>query len=135
RLGAIVARRISSTLAPVAALLGLLCLAPSAFAAWPIRGGRYAGKWTAAGSPRSGGQRGGYLAFNVDDRGRAFVSDPRVVFEGSEINAPCMERPWDLGGTERYDVGGNYTLSNGTAVRIRPDGTFVLSMAAQRDGR
>jgi hypothetical protein len=66
-------------------------------AAGPIPGGRYAGKWTAAGNPRSGGQRGGYLAFNVDERGRAFVSDPRVVFEDSQIDAPCMATPWDLG--------------------------------------
>jgi hypothetical protein len=127
----------------VAAIAALLFLASRCLAAQPIAGGRYAGNWTVAGSPKSGGQRKGYIAFNVDDQGRAFLSDPRVAFEGSEIDGPCMESSWDLGGSERPNVSAsgtipgsvpNTTISNGTPVRIRANGTFFLAMTVRRGG-
>jgi len=107
------------------AVLGLLWLAPACVAAGPITGGRYAGKTSTS----------GYVAFNVGDNGRAFVSNPRLVFEGSEIHAPCgvrdqdgTLRPWDLGGSRRLDVSSEVgTVGDGTPVSIRADGRFGVS--------
>jgi hypothetical protein len=115
---------------PLPALgLGLLWLASTCLAAGPIKGGRYAGG-TSLSSRLDPDRR--YIAFDVDDQGRAFVSDPRLVFQGSEINAPCATSPWDLGGSRRLNASADYyTISDGTPVRIRPDGTFFLSAAAR----
>jgi hypothetical protein len=75
----------------ISAPLGLTWLATAALATAPIKGGRYAGKWS------TGSRKGDrYVAFNVDDQGRAFVSDPRLVFEGSEFDgAPVAS--WGCG--------------------------------------
>jgi hypothetical protein len=114
-----------SPIVAVTGVLTLLWLAASCLAASPIKGGRYAGQTS----------KGDFVAFNVDDRGRAFVSSPRLVFQGSEIDAPCSTSPWDLGGARRPDVSGKQTtLSNGTPVRVRADGTFALSAAASDGG-
>ncbi|HEX3318104.1 MAG TPA: hypothetical protein VHR88_08800 [Solirubrobacteraceae bacterium] len=114
----------------VSVALGLLWLAPGCLASSPIKGGRYAGKWS-TGSRK--GER--YIAFNVDDGGRAFVSDRRLVLQGSEIAAPCGPGPWDLGGSRRPDVGFDYTtLSAGTPVRVGGGGRFFLSTATAAGG-
>jgi hypothetical protein len=113
----------------VSTLIGLAWLAPAALAAAPIKGGRYAGKWS------TGSRKGDrYIAFNVDDQGRAFVSDPRLVFEGSEFDGPCQQLgPWDLGGSQRDNVSADSTtVSDGTTARIRPNGSFSLSIAQTR---
>jgi hypothetical protein len=45
-----------------------------------------------------------------------------------EIVAPCTANPWDPGGSERRDVGGNYTtLSDGTPVRMVDAALVALS--------
>ena len=62
------------------------------------------------------------------------MSDPRLVFEGSEFDGPCQQLgPWDLGGSQRDNVSDDLTtVSDGTAARIRPNGSFSLSMALTR---
>jgi hypothetical protein len=50
--------------------------------------------------------------------------------QSSQIDAPCATSPWDLGGVRRFDVSGYYhTVSDGTPVQIRPNGSFFLSSA------
>ena len=112
----------------LAVALGLFWLAPACLAAGPIKGGRYAGRTSVPSRLEGAGNT--FIAFNVGDDGRAFVSDPRVVFQGSEINAPCATSPWDLGGSRRPNASADYsTVSDGTPVHIRPNGTFLLSAA------
>jgi hypothetical protein len=116
---------VRSSMVALASALALLCLAPNCLAATPIAGGRYAGTTSS----------GDFVAFNVDDRRQAFVSNPRIVYQGSEIDAPCATRPWDLGGSRRRDAAGKQTtLSNGKAARIRAGGTFGLSASADDSG-
>jgi hypothetical protein len=100
-------------------------------AAAPIKGGRYAGKTSTK----------GYVAFNVGDNGRAFVSNPRLVLQGSEIDAPCGLRdevglrPWDLGGSRRSDLFDDQTtVGSGRPVRVRADGRFGLVEKAASAG-
>jgi hypothetical protein len=113
-------------LSALAVAMGLLWFASTCVAAGPITGGRYAAKTST----------GGYVSFNVGDNGRAFVSNPRLVFEGSEISARCglkafagsVVRPWDLGGSRRLDLAGEVTtVSDGTPVSIHADGRFGVS--------
>ena len=122
-------RAATPTSVVIAALVAVLSVAPVCLAAGPVKGARYAGKWSTGSSK---GDR--YIAFNVDDQSRAFVSDPRLVFEGSEFDGPCQQLgPWDLAGSQRDDVSGDSTtVSDGSAVRIRPNGRFSLSMALTR---
>ena len=80
-----------SPLPALAVALGLLWFVPGCLAAGPIKAGRYAGP---------------SIAFNVGDNGRAFVSNPHIVFQGSQIDAPCASLPWD-----RADGGGPMTLA------------------------
>ena len=118
---------------PIGLFVATLCLltaAPGALAAAPIKGGRYAGQWSTG-----SGKGDRYIAFNVDARGRAFVSDPRLVFQGSELDGPCVPQPWDLGGVQRRDVSDSaMTLSAGTPVRVRADGSFSLAAATKLGG-
>jgi len=58
-----------------------------------------------------------------------------IVYQGSEIDAPCATRPWDLGGSRRRDAAAKQTtLSSGKAARIRAGGTFGLSESADDNG-
>jgi hypothetical protein len=116
---------VRSSIAVLAPALALLWLAPNCLAASPIPGGRYAGTTSS----------GDFVAFNVDDHGEAFVSNPRIVYQGSEIDAPCAAGPWDLGGSRRRDAAGQHTtLSNGKAVRVHAGGTFGLAALADDNG-
>jgi hypothetical protein len=113
---------------PLVVALGLLWLAPICMAAGPVNGGRYASLANVGIGVR-------VVGFNVDDRGRSFVSNPRLVFQGSEIEVPCQGRPWDLGGFERINASGDVmTVSDGTPVRIARDGSFSLSATVSGAG-
>src|SRR4051812_50169867 len=106
-------------------MVALLGLASSCLAVAPIKGGRYAGTTSS----------GGFVAFNVDDRGRAFVSSQRLVLQGSEIEGPCSKRPWDLGGATRPDVtGAGRTPGKGKPRRGLGGGPVALSGGAKDGG-
>jgi len=118
-----------------AALIGAACVVfarlsvGSALAAHRVPGGGYAGRAGSGGS-RKFSFPPNRVAFNVDDAGRAFASDPKIYFEGSWIALPCATRAWDLGGSQRQNGDNDFeTASDGTPVRIRRDGSFVLSAA------
>ena len=122
-------RAATATSVVIAALVAAVSLAPVCRAAGPVKGGRYAGKWSTG-----SGKDHGLITFNIDDQGRAFVSDPRLVFEGSQFNGPCVEAGiWDLGGSQRNDLATDTTtVSDGTPVRIRSNGSFFLSVGVTR---
>lgn len=122
-------RAATATGVVIAELVVVLSVTPVCLAAGPVKGGRYAGKWSTG-----SGKEHGLIMFNVDDQGRAFVSDPRLVFEGSQFNGPCAEAGmWDLGGSQRNDLATDTTtVSDGTPVRIRPRGSFFLSVGLTR---